>query len=84
MRGNDPSVSESLRIYWDSQRDRAAQIYAFAVPNKQALQAFKKHESNGIIELGAGTGYWANYLQKNGVDVKPFDICPPGVRSYMN
>jgi len=37
-----------------------------------------------IIEVGAGTGYWARYLQCKGVDVTPFDICPPGSSNQMN
>lgn len=63
MRGSDPTISESLRVFWDSQRDRAAQIYAFAVPNHAVIDALKKWTSSrAIIEVGAGTGYWARYI----------------------
>ena len=85
MRGSDPTISESLRLFWDSQRDRAAQIYAFAVPNHAVIDALKKWTSSrGVVEVGAGTGYWARYIQCKGWDVTPYDICPPGVSNKMN
>lgn len=63
MRGSDPTISESMRLYWDSQRDRAAQIYAFAVPSNAVVDSFTKYTSSrGVIEVGAGTGYWARFL----------------------
>ena len=34
--------------------------------------------------MGAGTGYWAYYLLKNGVNIKAFDISPPGKNNRMN
>lgn len=78
MRGNDPLVTDALRTFWDSMRDRAAQIWAFAVPNREAAEAIKKYQGGGVIEIGAGTGYWAKHLQDNGVNITPYDICPPG------
>ena len=62
MRGNDPLVTDILRTFWDSMRDRVAQIWAFAVPNQEAAEVIEKYQGQGVIEIGAGTGYWAKYL----------------------
>lgn len=51
--------------------------FAFAVPDDAALSAVSRHSPNGVVELGAGTGYWARLLHELGIDVKAFDIDPP-------
>lgn len=63
-----------------SQPDRASlvQKYSWAIPNPDALQ-FIVNTLNGraVVELGAGTGYWAWMLSQMGVDVLAFDKHPP-------
>jgi hypothetical protein len=49
--------------------------YAFAIPTSEALAVIRRHSP--IIELGAGTGYWAFLLRRLGVDVLAFDLAPP-------
>lgn len=49
--------------------------YAFGVPDRAALAAIKKHAP--IVELGAGTGYWAYLLRNRGVDIEAYDLAPP-------
>ncbi len=51
------------------------------MPNEQAAIAFRKYQGDGVIEIGAGTGYWAKYLQNREVNVTPYDICPPGPKN---
>lgn len=46
--------------------------YSFAVPNDEAIQAIKSLNLP-IIEIGAGTGYWANLIAQSGVDIICFD-----------
>ena len=57
-------------------------IFAFAIPSEAALQAMAHvaRQVGGLIELGAGTGYWASLLKQPpySVDVVAFDIQPPG------
>ncbi len=48
--------------------------FAFAVPTDEALDAIS--ELGPIVELGAGTGYWAYLLGKRGVDVVAYDWRP--------
>jgi len=49
--------------------------YAFGVPNGAALAAIERCAP--IVELGAGTGYWAYLLRNRGVEVVAFDLAPP-------
>lgn len=45
-----------------SNRNKLVSKYAWAIPNEEALQVLVDYSP--IIEIGAGTGYWA-YLAKN-------------------
>jgi hypothetical protein len=49
--------------------------YAFAVPDARALDAIARYSP--IVELGAGTGYWAYLLRALGVDIVASDLAPP-------
>jgi hypothetical protein len=49
--------------------------YAFAIPTEAALSTLARFAP--LVELGAGTGYWAYLLQRRGVDCLPFDTAPP-------
>jgi hypothetical protein len=56
---------------------RRAQVrrYAFAVPTEPALVTIGRYAP--IVELGAGTGYWAYLLRQRGVDIVAYDRFPP-------
>jgi hypothetical protein len=49
--------------------------YSMAVPTQEALDALARYAP--LIEIGAGGGYWAYLLRKQGVDILPYDIDPP-------
>jgi hypothetical protein len=49
--------------------------YAFAIPTEAALLVLARFAP--IVELGAGTGYWAHLLRRRGVDCLAFDAAPP-------
>jgi hypothetical protein len=51
--------------------------YAFAMPTESALRAVAEASPHGVVEIGAGTGYWARLLHDRGVDVVAFDAAPP-------
>jgi hypothetical protein len=51
--------------------------YAFAIPTDQALDRIRQCSPVGVVEIGAGAGYWARGLDRRGVDVAAFDIEPP-------
>jgi len=50
--------------------------HSWAVPTDEALAAIAKHSPAGVVEIGAGTGYWAGLLRGRGVDVVAYDIEP--------
>jgi len=45
--------------------------YAWAIPNDKALYTLKKYST--IVEIGAGTGYWAYLANDRGADVICYD-----------
>jgi hypothetical protein len=60
---------------WD--RDAWIARYAFAVPTEEALRTVADASPGGVVEVGAGTGWWAHLLAERGVDVVAFDADPP-------
>lgn len=58
-------------------RSELRRRFGFAVPDERALQLIADHSPNGVIEVGAGTGYWARLLHDRGIDVIACDIAPP-------
>ena len=49
--------------------------YSWAIPCETALDCLAKYAP--LIEVGAGTGYWASLLRKMDVDIMAFDSHPP-------
>jgi hypothetical protein len=56
--------------------ERLIARYGFAIPTVEALQAIAEASPQGIVEIGAGTGYWARLLGEHGADVAAYDIAP--------
>lgn len=56
-------------------RRKACTKFAWAVPSEDALEMLAKH--GPIVEIGAGTGYWAALLASRGVDIVCYDGDPP-------
>ena len=62
-------------------RDCLVHRYAFAVPDAVAVQALVQFArlpgddrvGRGIVEIGAGSGYWARLLADRGADVLAYD-----------
>jgi hypothetical protein len=60
-------------------RELCVRRFAWAVPTNAALAAIARYAP--ILEVGAGTGYWALLLRRRGVDILPTDRQPPRRRS---
>jgi hypothetical protein len=52
-----------------------AQQYAYVLPSDSALAMLAR--LGPLVEIGAGTGYWAHRLRSLGVDIVAFDQAPP-------
>jgi hypothetical protein len=59
----------------DDARLALAQRYSYVVPDAQSLAMLST--LGPIVEIAAGTGYWASRLIAEGVDVVAFDQAPP-------
>jgi hypothetical protein len=57
-------------------RDKIVGKYSWAVPDQNILEKLSKYSP--IVEIAAGTGYWANLLAKAGADIVAYDIAPIG------
>ncbi|GBG26251.1 Hypothetical Protein FCC1311_024722 [Hondaea fermentalgiana] len=73
-RGRPPLQTLSAQTWFDLMRNWPAHIYAYAVPTRGALKEIVNLGS--IVEVGAGTGYWAYHLRTMGANVVAADIAP--------
>lgn len=50
--------------------------YAWAIPTAEAIDKIVEHSPHGVVEIGAGGGYWAMFLRARGVHVMAYDHEP--------
>jgi hypothetical protein len=56
-------------------RSKLVEIYSWAVTDQKAIeQIVKTTKDMGIIEIGAGRGYWASILADCGINIAAYDI----------
>lgn len=72
-----PAVGFSAAARADDEASRLefAQRYAYVFPDLPLLRALCA--LGPIVEIGAGTGYWARRLKDLGSDIRAFDRAPP-------
>lgn len=56
-------------------RDRYIFKYAWAIPCQEALETIASYSP--IVEIAAGSGYWAHLLTKMGADILAYDASVP-------
>ena len=56
------------------ERNQFVRKYAWAVPNMAAINEIARHGK--VVEIGAGTGYWAYLLRQKLVSVVAYDKSP--------
>ena len=69
---------ESPDPIWQNWKAAVARSFAWAVPTDEAIGLIAKTASR-VIEIGAGSGYWAWMLRQAGVDVLAFDTEPAAI-----
>jgi hypothetical protein len=76
----DPSVpissAELLLPEWLALKAAIAGHFAWAVPTEEAIRAVVKY-STSVVEIGAGSGYWAWMMRQAGITVAAFDTGSP-------
>jgi hypothetical protein len=70
-----PSYLRKLTFERYVMRQRMIAKYAWAVPNTEAIELLIRHSP--LVEMGAGTGYWAWLVRQAGGDIVAFDRYPP-------
>lgn len=77
----DPSLDEQTRkelFEWNEKHQfRLRREFAYAVPSHDALAILSS--LSPVVEIGAGTGYWASLLRARGATVYAYDIEPNAV-----
>jgi hypothetical protein len=74
--------SEKARTFLSFERDSLTGQYAFSIPTAETLQTIAIYSP--IVEIGAGSGYWAMCLAACGVDIIAYDRYPPGEASITD
>lgn len=59
-----------------SARDYLVRLYSWAVPSSEAIRVISDYCPRGLLEIGAGTGYWSFLVKELGVDVLAYDEQP--------
>ena len=79
-----PMANPYLQAWERHRRDRGAPgrdellfDFGFAVPDEAGLESIARNSPNGVVEIGAGLGYWARLLAERGLDVVAYDLVPP-------
>jgi hypothetical protein len=58
-------------------RSKLCKQFAWAIPCECAISEIAVYEP--LLEIGAGTGYWASLLRSRGIDILACDIAPPNL-----
>eukprot|EP00958_Prasinococcus_capsulatus_P015724 scaffold1687_cov405-Prasinococcus_capsulatus_cf.AAC.4 len=48
--------------------------YAFGIPSQDAIASIGHFSDKRVVEIGAGSGFWARLMQASGIDVVAYDI----------
>jgi hypothetical protein len=70
------STAELHMPEWLAFKVAIAGHFAWAVPTDEAIAVIRRHAA-GIVEIGAGSGYWAWLMRQAGMTVAAFDAQPP-------
>ena len=71
-----PSATEWLSPDWLALKAALARHFAWAVPTEAAIETMRRY-AGAVVEIGAGSGYWAWLLRQAGMNVAAYDSDPP-------
>lgn len=67
---------ELLIAYFTNVVQPTRRAYAWGIPTVEAIALIRHYARLGVVEVGAGTGYWASLLASGGVDIVAYDEAP--------
>ncbi len=73
------STGDELAFELLKRRDEFTSRFAFSIPTPETLRLVGAHSP--LVEIGAGSGYWAACLTKMGADIIAYDLRVPGEES---
>lgn len=78
----DPSQRDrDWSSYLARSRNEVVRKFSWAISDPDTVDFVAEHatgnDHRGVVEVGAGTGYWAYQLAQCGVDVLAYDLAPP-------
>lgn len=76
---NNNLNQEELKSLLMTHRNDFVTDYCFTIPYYDVLTKVASYSP--IVEIGAGSGYWARCLSKMGADILAYDSFPPGQHS---
>lgn len=50
--------------------------HSWAIPTEEAIDKIVEHSPAGVVEIGAGTGYWARLIRARGTHMQAYDEKP--------
>jgi len=71
-----PSACELGHPDWLAWKVAIARHFSWAVPTDEAIAAIGRYATT-VVEIGAGSGYWAWLMRQAGIAVAAFDTDPP-------
>jgi hypothetical protein len=74
--GEVPWSEAMLGPGWLPFKNAVARHFAWGVPTAEAVALVAAH-TDRLIEIGAGSGYWAWLMRQAGIDVLAVDSAPP-------
>jgi len=71
-----PSAAELSSTDWLVWKAAVARHFSWAVPTYEAIEAIGRYATK-VVDMGAGSGYWAWLMRQAGIDVVAIDEAPP-------
>jgi hypothetical protein len=68
---------DRFQINFSPYRPNWSLVYSWAIPTEETVRYMAESAPSGIVEIGAGSGYWAWMLEQAGADVVAYDLNPP-------
>lgn len=59
-------------------------VYAYAAPSHEAVLAIRDFCTEGVLEMGAGLGYWAHVMRSYGINVVAYEPRQPHDNPYFS